>query len=100
VNEYILFMHDDVLDAGVANDGELWELYLASLRASGQFDGGSVIGPGATFRKNCASNAATAAISGYIRIRAESMEAAQKFLIGNPTYEAGGTVEVRTLPKA
>ena len=98
MKEYILLMHDDVLDAGVANDDSLWAAYFATLRASGQFDGGSVIGSGAAFRKGDAAHAAITALSGYIRIRAESMEQAQKFLLGNPTYEAGGTVEVRELP--
>ena len=100
MEEYLFLMHDDVLDSGVVNDDRLWEAYLAKLRDSGQFDGGSVIGPGAKFRKNCTGNVMTTAVSGFIRIRAESMEAAQKFLIGNPTYEAGGTVEIRALPRS
>lgn len=98
MNDYILLMHDDVLDAGVANDDNLWAAYFATLRASGQFDGGSVIGVGAAFRKGVAAHDATTALSGYIRIRAENLEQARKFLVGNPTYEAGGTVEVRELP--
>lgn len=98
MNDYILLMHDDVLDAGVANDDRLWAAYFVTLRASGQFDGGSVIGSGAAFRKGVAAQAAITALSGYIRIRADSLEQAQKFLVGNPAYEAGGTVEVRELP--
>lgn len=99
MNEYILFMHDDVLDAGVANDDRLWEAYLGKLRASGRFDGGSVIGPGAMFRKDGSGNGVTTAVSGFIRIRAENMEAAREFLVGNPTFEAGGTVEIRRVPR-
>lgn len=98
MNEYILLMHDDVLDAGVANDERLWEAYLAKLRASGRFDGGSAIGPGAMFRKDGSGVGMTTAVSGFIRVRADSLEAAREFLVGNPTFEAGGTVEIRALP--
>ena len=47
MNDYLLLMHEDAADAGIANDGARWGAYLASLRASGGFDGGSSIGPGA-----------------------------------------------------
>jgi len=30
-------------------------------------------------------------------LRAQSLEDAQRFLAGNPNYDAGGTVEVRQL---
>jgi hypothetical protein len=36
-------------------------------------------------------------MNGFIRVRAEDLTAAKKFLIGNPIYEAGGTVEIREL---
>ena len=39
-------------------------------------------------------------LTGYIRIRAESLEAARHYLSGNPTFEAGGTVEIRELPRS
>ena len=82
MNDYILFMHDDVVDAAIATDATRWGQYMSALRASGQFDGGSAIGKGMVFKKDCAGTAA-----------------AQKFLIGNPNYEAGGTVEIRELPR-
>jgi hypothetical protein len=100
MNEFIFFMHDDVLDRGIARDEQLWEQYLAKLRASGQFDGGSAIGQGMAFKKGRADAAAAAGVSGFLRVRAEDMEAAKRFLVGNPNYEAGGTVEVRELPRS
>lgn len=99
MNDYILFMHDDARDAAIATDGDLWARYMSTLRASGQFDGGSAIGTGTAFNKDGAATAATMPVSGYIRVRAEDADAARKFLIGNPTYEAGGTVEIRALPR-
>lgn len=98
MNEYILFMHDDVLEPAIANDEILWNRYVTELRASGQFDGGSAIGQGALYRKNGANRTELMTVTGYIRIRAENIDAARRFLAGNPTFEAGGTVEVRELP--
>ena len=67
------------------------------LRASGQFDGGSSIGPGVLARRDRTIVPAPSHVNGYIRVRAESLEAAQRFLAGNPNYDAGGTIEVREL---
>ncbi|MYM28107.1 YCII-related domain-containing protein [Duganella sacchari] len=97
MNEYILLMHDDVQDAAKASDNSLWGDYIRQLHASGQFDGGSSIGHGAAFKQGQAG--ALTPLTGYIRIRADSLEAARHFLAGNPTYEAGGTVEIRELPR-
>jgi len=99
MNEYILFMHDDVLQSSIANDEGRWGQYVEQLRDSGQFDGGSTIGQGKTFRKGCATQSAAGTVRGYIRVRAESIEAASLFLSGNPIFEAGGTVEIRELPR-
>jgi hypothetical protein len=99
VNEYILLMHDDVADQAIADDGELWGKYFTSLHQSGQFDGGSSIGRGQCMRKNQASIPALTRVTGFIRVRATSLEDASRFLTGNPVYEAGGTVEIRELPK-
>lgn len=99
MNEYILFMHDDVLESTIANDEARWGQYIEALHASGQFDGGSSIGDGAVFKKNCVSQAAPLTVTGYIRVRAENMDAAREFLNGNPIFEAGGTVEIRELPQ-
>jgi hypothetical protein len=86
-------MHNDA-----ARSGGDWESYLKSLRERGVFDGGSSIGTGAAFRKS-GSAEISESLGGYIRVRAESLEAAKEFLKGNPVYEAGGTVEIHELPK-
>lgn len=99
MKDFILFMYDDVLDAATANDDEKWANYFSSLRASGRFDGGSAIALGFKFRKNLADEACETRMNGLIRVRAPSLAEAKRFLSGNPTYEAGGTVEIRELPR-
>lgn len=99
MDEFILFMHDDAVDTAIATDGNLWAQYMSSLRTSGRFDGGSSIGTGTVFRKGRADTAAETVISGYLRVRAENADEARRFLVGNPVYEAGGTVEIRELPR-
>ena len=94
-NDYILFMHDDV---GPTDDAA-WAAYFTKLRASGGFDGGSSIGPGVCLRRDGVAKPTTSHLSGYIRVRAESMNDAKRFLDGNPVYEAGGTIELRELPR-
>ena len=44
--DYILLMHDDAVGPESG-----WDLYLAKLRQSGAFEGGSAVGGGACFRK-------------------------------------------------
>ena len=90
-------MHDDApLDAGTAT---AWATYLAALRGSGRFDGGSAIGRGECFRREGSPKPLSGSLSGYLRVRAESLEQARAFLVGNPVFEAGGTVEIRELPR-
>lgn len=93
--EYLLLMHDDA----VADDAG-WEPYLRGLRQRGGFDGGSEIGDGARVRQSGAAPAVTGHLVGYIRIRAGSLDEAKSMLSGNPVYEAGGTVEIRELPRS
>ena len=38
-------------------------------------------------------------LTGYIRVQAESLADARRLLEGNPVYEAGGTIEIRALPR-
>jgi hypothetical protein len=38
-------------------------------------------------------------LSGYIRVRAESLDDARRFVADNPVYERGGTIEIRELPR-
>lgn len=94
MNEYLLLMHDDVPPGGTS--GADWAEYLTKLRASGAFDGGSSIGPGACVRKH-GEPGRSLGVTGFLRVRAESLEAALRFVEGNPDFEAGGTVEVREL---
>lgn len=100
MNDYIFFMHGGAADRAIADDGARWEEYLAALRASGQFGGGSAIGAGILAGKGYPDQPAAGNVTGYLRVRAESLEAAKRFLDGNPVYEAGGTVEIRELPRS
>ncbi len=92
----MLLMHDDVAP-GSADDG--WEDYFKRLRESGAFEGGSSIGSGECVRKNGKAPPIAKHLTGYIRITATSLAAAKLLVAGNPVYEAGGTVEVRELPR-
>jgi hypothetical protein len=99
MNDYLLLMHDDARDTAMAEDAGRWERYLDVLRASGRFDGGSSIGDGARFAKGSSPAPARGGPSGFLRVRAGSLEEAAGFLAGNPVYDAGGTVEIRALPR-
>jgi len=39
-------------------------------------------------------------LTGFIRVAADSLEDAQGLSAGNPVSEAGGTVEIRELPRS
>jgi hypothetical protein len=93
--EYILFMHND----GVADDRGAWGPYLRKLRQSGVFEGGSEIGEGICVRKGGAPPPITEHLAGYIRVTAATIDEAKSLLAGNPHFEAGGTVEIRELPR-
>lgn len=95
--EYIVFMHNDAASAELDAD---WDAYIRVLNEAGAFRGGSVVGAGQAFRKVGAAATITTHINGFIRIDASDMGAARALLKGNPTYEAGGTVEIRELPSA
>lgn len=99
MNEYILLMHQDAPDTEAADDSKCWAQYIAKLRSTGQFDGGSSIGRGECLRKNHSGQPTDNDLGGFIRVRAASLESAKEFLAGNPVYEAGGTVEIRELPQ-
>ena len=98
MNDYILLMYNDVPEDQRRPSHE-WPTYLAKLREAGAFQGGSSIGGGRCVRKEGAAPEITSYIGGYIRIRAVDLEAARALVAGNPVYEAGGTVEIRELPK-
>lgn len=99
MHDFLLIMYDDAINKADADDDEKWSSYLACLRSSGRFEGGSSVGTGLMCRKDHPDRPSEPGMSGFIRVRANSLEHAKGFLSGNPTYEAGGTVEIRELPK-
>jgi hypothetical protein len=92
--EYIFLMHDDA-----DHDDAAWEPHLCRLQQGGCFQGGSAIGDGICARRIGVAPSVTAHLTGYIRIIADSLDHAKSMLTGNPLYEAGGTVEIRELPR-
>lgn len=94
MRDYFLLMHDDA-----TGPIEGWDAYLRRLRAAGVFEGGSAIGGGVVARKSGTPAPLAAHLRGFIRITARDLDHAQEFLDGNPVYEAGGTVEIRELPR-
>ena len=95
MNEYIFLMHND----GGPTDLEAWGKYIGGLNGLGVFQGGSSIGEGVCVSKEGKETPVTGHLSGYIKIKADSLEDAKALLNGNPVYEAGGTVEIRELPR-
>ncbi len=91
--DYIFLMHNDAKSNGD------WGPYLGKLKASGNFQGGSAIGAGVCARKSGEQPAITGHLSGFIRVSANSIDEARTLLAGNPVFEAGGTVEIRELPR-
>lgn len=93
--EFILLMHAD----GGPESAADWARYLEGLRATGKALGGSAIGAGVCVRRNGVAAPVSAHLTGFIRVEADSIDAARAFLHGNPAYEAGATVEIRELPR-
>jgi hypothetical protein len=93
--DFILLMHGD----STGENESSWEPYLAKLRKSGHLQGGSAIGGGLSARKSGRARAVNAQLTGFMRVRASSLEDARTLLPGNPVFEAGGTIEIRELPK-
>jgi len=89
--DYIFLMH-------AADTADDWDPYIESLVAKGVMRGGSAIGGGMCVCKSGDVPEITAHIGGYIKVEADSLEAARALLAGNPVYEAGGVVEIRKLP--
>lgn len=94
--DFIIFMHGDMT---APSEERGWPEYLAGLRAKGVFEGGSSIGQGRCARKAGAPAPLSKSLNGYIRVSAPNLDAAQALIAGNPVYEAGGTVEIRELPR-
>jgi hypothetical protein len=93
--DYIFLMHADA-----EPDDELWAPYIRGLQQRGVFQGGSAIGDGLCARKDGADRTLTGHLAGYIRVSADSLEEAKSLLAGNPQFDAGGTVEIRELPRS
>jgi hypothetical protein len=96
MHEFLFLMHNDA----IGEDAEAWGAYFARLRARGCFEGGSAIGAGACIKKPGREAPPTAHLTGYIRLTAKDFAEAKSLLDGNPVYEAGGTVEIRELPRS
>ncbi|MDT0509941.1 YciI family protein [Novosphingobium sp. MMS21-SN21R] len=94
--DFILLMHGD---ATAAEDESAWDAYFARLHASDAFEGGSSIGGGQRFRKGGQGASDLSPLTGFIRLQVADLAEAETFLAGNPLYEAGGTVEIRELPR-
>ena len=97
--DYIFLMHDDAPKRGSEKLHNDWATYVGQLVASGQFQGGSAIGEGICVRKSGVAPITTAHVSGFIRVGATSLDDARTLLKGNPVFEAGGTIEIRELPR-
>jgi hypothetical protein len=95
--DYIFLMHSDV----VADRQGDWDAYIEKLKQRDAFEGGSEIGRGGVcVRKSGAAPPITEHLVGYIRLRADNLDEAKSLLAGNPHFEAGGTVEIRELPRS
>ena len=92
---FILLMHNDY-DTG--DRGEDWQPYLDWLGSEGALRGGSAIGGGLCMRRAGKVPDVSSRIGGYVKIQARDLSHAREFVVGNPVYEAGGTVEIRELP--
>ncbi|SFS08566.1 hypothetical protein SAMN05421771_1502 [Granulicella pectinivorans] len=97
--EYLLLMHNDIPQRGEEGNANAWGDYLGGLQAADILEGGSAIGTGICVRKQGVAPPIAAHLSGYLRIQAEDLDEARTYLVGNPVYEAGGTVEIRELPR-
>ena len=94
MSDYIFLMHDDA-----TSEDDAWGPYLDGLKRRGCFQGGSAIGDGVRARKDGLPTDVTAHLTGFIRVGADNLDQARSLLAGNPHFEAGGTVEIRELPR-
>jgi hypothetical protein len=99
MQDYLLLMHGDVQETCGDGDDAAWEAYFSRLIASGNFQGGSSIGTGLCIRKSGTIPVIAGHLTGYIRVIAENIDHARALVAGHPGFEAGGTVEIRELPK-
>jgi len=97
--EYLVLMHNDIPERGEEDSSNAWGEYLRGLQTAGVLEGGSAIGGGTCVRKHGEAPPIAAHLSGYLRIQAKDLDHARICLTGNPVFEAGGTVELRELPR-
>lgn len=95
MKEFLILNYNDVTDSVIANDPERWNTYVDMLRSRQALVDGSALGDGVQCRMGQPDRTATSGLDGVLRIRAENAAAARDCLHGNPTLEAGGTVEIR-----
>jgi hypothetical protein len=97
--DYLFLMHDDSSRRANATGDDPWGPYIEELKSSGCFQGGSAMGGGVCVNKTGAKVDVSGHLVGFIRVRAENLERAHELVVGNPVFEAGGTVEIRELPR-
>jgi hypothetical protein len=93
--EFIFLMHDDYCRDDLA---EQWQSYLDRLGSAGALRGGSAIGGGLCVRHSGNIPDISGHLVGYVKIEARDLNHARELVVGNPVFEAGGTVEIRELP--
>ncbi len=96
MQHFLLLMHTD---NAKKTEPKHWEAYFAKLKANGNFGGGSSIGGGLSFKNGVVSESTSHWLAGYMVINANDMNHAKSLVDGNPILIAGGTVELRDLPK-
>ena len=97
--DFIFLMHNDSEKHKPDSDDDAWGPYIQRLKSLGHFDGGSSVGEGVCVNKAGTGVEVSAHIVGFITVQAQSLDEARELLQGNPVFEAGGTVEIRELPK-
>ena len=96
MTDYILLMHGDVTSDIKPS---AWDPYLTKLRSTGTLQGGSAVGKGICMRQDGVVPPITNHIVGFIKIEARDLDHVRNLLQGNPVYDAGGTIEIRELPR-
>lgn len=94
--DFLLLMHNDYDLGGQSED---WQTYLHALGSAGALQGGSAIGRGICLRRTGTVPEISRHLVGFIKIEARDLDHARELIRGNPVYAAGGTVEIRELPK-
>ena len=97
--DFIFLMHNDSPRSASEPSGDPWGPYIEKLKASGCFEGGSAIGAGVCVNKAGTPVEISDKLVGFISVRANDLNHARELVKGNPVFEAGGTVEIRELPR-